>query len=166
MEFDYRNIRDEDHFENLVADYFRELAESSDNNIVSVDAKQTGIGTDGGRDILIELMFSDEVVTFKRKWVVQCKFRENNISPTEISSVNIPTLIHSYNADGYLLVCKKNPTSGTTGMFERLNDNCTGEYEYQVWNGDQFLRMCRVLENLHAMYFSEYHEWILNKRDK
>ena len=166
MKFDYRNIRDEDHFENLVADYFRELAENPDNNIVSVDAKQTGIGTDGGRDILVKLMFSDEIVTFTRIWVVQCKFRENNISPSEISSINIPTLIHSYNADGYLLVCKKNPTSGTTSMFERLDDQCIRQFEYKVWNGDQFLRMCRVMENLHSLYFSEYHEWILSKKEK
>ena len=166
MQLDFRNIRDEDHFENLVADYFRELASSPDNNIVSVDAKQTGIGNDGGRDILVELVFSDEIVTFKRIWVVQCKFRENNISPGEINSINIPTLIHSYNADGYLLICKRNPTTGTTNMFERLNENCISQYEYQVWNGDQFLRMCRLLENLHATYFSDYHEWIISKRNQ
>lgn len=164
MQLDFRNIRDEDHFENLVADYFRALADNPDNNIVSVDAKQTGKGADGGRDILVELVFSDEIVTFKRTWVVQCKYRENNISPGEIKEVNIPTLVHSYNADGYLLVCKSNPTAGTTSLFERLNEKCTNQYEYQVWNGDQFLRMCRVLEALHATYFSDYHDWILSIR--
>lgn len=166
MVFDYRNIRDEDHFENLVADYFRALAENPDNNIVSVDAQQTGIGNDGGRDILVELVFTDEIVTFTRKWVVQCKFRENNISPSEINSVNIPTLVHSYNAHGYLLVCKRNPTAGTTGMFERLNDNCRNQFEYKVWNGDQFLRECRMIENLHPMYFPEYNDWLISKREQ
>ncbi|MDH5382688.1 MAG: restriction endonuclease [Cyclobacteriaceae bacterium] len=170
MKFDYRNIRDEDHFENLVADYFRELAKNKENNIANVKATQSGKGTDGGRDILLEFEFSDDIVTFQRRWVVQCKFREDNISPSHINQIDIPTLIHSYSASGYLLVCKKSPTSGITNLFERLNENCKDEYHYEVWNGDQFLSKCEVLENMHPIYFSDYHtrknEWLAKKVNK
>lgn len=166
MKFDYRNIEDGEHFENLVADYFRDLKTERESSIVDVKVKQSGEGGDGGRDILVEFEISDEIVTFRRRWVVQCKFLETNVSPTHISKVNIPTLISSYNAVGYLLVCKKNPTVGITELFEKFMNNGESGCCYEVWNGDQFLKYCSARTNLHPTYFHDYDEWLRSKMTK
>ncbi len=164
MNLNFDEIRDGTHFEDLVAAYFKELKKGKKSNISNVRIKQSGVGTDGGRDILVEFDLYDEVVDFKRIWVVQCKFHESNISTLHINSINIPSLIHSYRASGYLLICKSNPTSGTTELFERLNDECKFKYHYECWTGEVFKSKLSVTENLHRHFFPAYHQFIENKR--
>jgi len=72
MKLDYDEISNGDQFEDLVAEYFKLIQKNEDQNITSVKVNQSGIGADGGSDILIELEFSDDITVFKRKWVVQC----------------------------------------------------------------------------------------------
>ncbi|NHN25178.1 restriction endonuclease [Flavobacterium jejuense] len=166
MNISYEEIKDGDHFEDLVAAYFRELKNSKENNITNVEVLQSGIGTDGGRDILIEFDLSDDIKIFKRKWIIQCKFHNDTISPAKIQTINIPTLIHSYKASGYLLVCKTNPTSGLTNLFERLNKECIYNYQYECWNGNQFLSKIYLKSNLHQVYFPKYNAYINALKNK
>jgi predicted helicase len=166
MKLDFEEIEDGTHFENLVAAYFNELKKDKNSNLFNVKINQSGVGTDGGRDILVVFDLYDAVVDFKRKWVVQCKFHESNISPSEINSINIPSLIHSYKAEGYLLICKRNPTSGTTDLFERLNKECKFNYHYECWTGNLFLNKLGTMESLHPQFFPKYHDFITSKRKK
>ena len=166
MKLTFDEIEDDKIFEELTASYFRELKESPDNNITGIEVKETGEGTDGGRDILIEFNLSDDIKVFKRKWVIQCKFREDSISPTHLKSVNIPTLIHSYNAQGYLLICKKRATSGVTELFERLNEQCKDKYHYECWNGSQFLSKLILQEKIQKLFFPKYYEYIQTFKPK
>lgn len=166
MTITYDEIMDGDQFEDLVASYFRELKDSKENNITNVEILQSGIGTDGGRDILIEFDISDDIKIFKRKWVVQCKFHNSTISPSNIQTVNIPSLIHSYGASGYLLVCKTRPTAGLTDLFENLNVNCSHRYQYEIWNGNQFLSKIYFKSNLHPIFFPLYNNYINSIKNK
>lgn len=93
-------------FENLVADYFREVKRDNEFNVDNVIVQQTGTGTDGGRDILVEFTVDDSIMTFTRKWIIQCNFYEKDVNKTHLSDINIPSLLHEYGAEGYLLVCK------------------------------------------------------------
>jgi predicted helicase len=164
MNLDFDQIIDGTHFEDLVTAYFNELKKDKNCNISNVKTKQSGVGTDEGRDILVEFDLYDAVVDFKRKWVIQCKFHNNNISPAQINSINIPSLIHSHRASGYLLICKKNPTSGTTKLFERLNKECKFKYRYECWTGANFISKLTFVENLHSQFFPKYHQFVENKR--
>lgn len=160
MEISFEEIKNGDHFEDLVAEYFRDLINESENNITNVKVNQSGIGTDGGRDILVEFDLSDDIKIFKRKWVVQCKFHEGTISPSKINTINIPTLVHSYRASGYLLVCKSSPTSGLTDLFERLNKDCKDDYNYECWTGNQFLSKLILREKIHGVFFPKYNNYV------
>ncbi|MBN8650736.1 MAG: restriction endonuclease [Cytophagales bacterium] len=60
-------------FEDLIANYFREVKRDNEFNIDDVIVQPTGTGSDGGRDILVTFTVDDSVMTFQRKWVVQCK---------------------------------------------------------------------------------------------
>lgn len=157
MSLDLNEIKDGDHFEELVAAYFKEL-KNGENNILDAKVMQSGIGADGGRDILVTYTIADGIKSFKRTWVIQCKFHKKNISPSAIKGVNIPSLVHSYEAAGYLLVCKKRPTSGLTGLFDKLNSKCKFKYKYEIWDGEQFKRLLLGDEQAKTIkqFFPEY----------
>lgn len=166
MNLTFDEIKNDKLFEHLTATYFRELEESNNNNITNVKVKETGEGVDGGKDILVEFDLSDDIKVFKRIWVVQCKFREDSVSPSHLKSINIPTLIHSYNANGYLLVCKKQATSGTTELFERLSEKCKDKYHYECWNGTQFLSKLMLNEKITQLFFPKYYSYLQTVKNK
>lgn len=161
MTIDFDEIKNDSHFEDLVISYFEDLKNEGIHNIVDINVMPSGIGTDGGRDILVDFKITDNITTFTRRWIIQCKFHSKNISTNKISDTNLPTLIHSYKATGYLLVCKKRPTSKLTDMFERLNKHCKMEYQYQIWSGEQFIRVILTKSNpqLLQQYFPNYYAY-------
>lgn len=147
------HIQDGDQFEDLVAAYFRALNDRSAESTIQVDVKPTGVGTDGGVDLLVDIHLTDEIETFTRRWIVQCKFLDVNVGPSHLRGYNVPTLINSQNADGYLLICKKRPTSGLTNMFNNLNENCDRNYRYVCWSGTTFESKIRPFEHLMSHFF-------------
>lgn len=149
-------------FESLVAAYF-ELLKDEDNNVFHVDVRSTGVGGDGGRDILVVFSVTDSVSTFERRWVVQCKFQEHAVSKSDLSNANIPSLIHEYGADGYLLVCKGRVSSTVSDMFERLNVECRFRYKYAIWDGEQFRQRLLIKHRLIQQFFPEYDEFLQSK---
>ncbi len=150
-------------FEDLVADYFREIQKDKilGGNIKDIEVHQSGAGTDGGRDILLVFQLTDSIVKFERKWIVQCKFYKGNVPPSKFSDINIPTLIHQYGADGYLLVCRKGVTSNVSKMFEDLRANCKFGYGYEIWKGSELkTRIGNLGESLIRKYFPEHFEYL------
>ena len=98
MQLDFSEIQDWQQFEDLALAYF-ELVKNEENNISEVFIEPSGIGSDGGRDILLTLTVNDSLITFKRKWVIQCKFYNSAVTKDKLSDINIPGLIHEYGAD-------------------------------------------------------------------
>jgi hypothetical protein len=160
MIFDFNEISDHRKFEDLVVSYFEDLKHEKGHNIVDVEVKPSGTGTDGGRDILLTLNVSDNIVTFKKRWVVQCKLHNSDISTDKISDINIPTLIHSYNASGYLLICRQKATSKLTELFERLELNCRFENKYTIWSGEQFKKRIITNTRIIKQFFPKYFEYL------
>jgi hypothetical protein len=151
-------------FEDLVADYFREV-QKEEKNIIEVRVQSTGVGSDGGRDILVTFRITDSIISFERKWVVQCKFYKAALTKSNLSTINIPTLIHEYGADGYLLVCKSDVTSKVTEMFENLERECKLDYRYMIWRGNELKSRLQVKPSLIERYFPEHYEF-LQRRSK
>lgn len=158
MTLDFNEIPDDKKFEDLVVSYFNDLKNEKEQKIIDVAVKPSGVGTDGGRDILVTFKVADGITTFDRTWVVQCKFHATNISTNKIADINIPTLIHSYNASGYLLVCRQKPTSKLTDLLERLETNCKFGHKYAAWDGEQFKRLILVKSKKEILqqYFPKY----------
>mgnify|MGYP000347905082 CR=1 FL=1 len=164
MKLSYQEISDWQVFEDLVAAYFKAIPKDESNNITEVKVEPSGEGPDGGRDILVTFRVDDSVQSFERIWVIQCKFYESAVSKTNLANCNIPTLIHEYQADGYLLVCKTGVTAGVSTMFENLNKNCKLQYQYDFWTGAQFLQKIMVAEEILNFYFPEYANYLKRNR--
>lgn len=165
MKLSFDEIQNDKQFEDLVAAYFENL-NIENLAITEILVEPSGVGTDGGRDILVHTRTRDMIpLFFKRTWVVQCKFHEENISTNKIADINIPTLIHSYKAVGYLLVCKQKPTSKLTNLFEQLEKNCTFGYRYQILSGERFLsRLSSSLQDSEPVirqFFPKYYSYLI-----
>lgn len=166
MTFDFGEISDHKKFEELAVSYFEDLKHEKGHGIVDVDVKPSGTGVDGGRDILVTLKVSDGVVTFERRWVVQCKFHDTDISTDKIADINIPTLLASYNASGYLLICKLKPTSKLTTMFENMEKENHYGQRFIVWSGEQFKRLILVKskKEIIQQFFPSYFEYCITHK--
>lgn len=161
---DYNEISDDKKFEDLIVSYFEDLKNENGHKIIDVTVKPSGSGVDGGRDILVSFIVTDTIIPFERRWVVQCKFHNSDISTYKISDINIPTLLYSYNASGYLLVCRKKPTSKLTELFEHLENNCNFENKYCIWSGEQLKRLILVKSKKEILqqYFPIYFNYCLS----
>src|SRR5436189_1732178 len=141
MTLSLNEIKNHERFEDLVASYFADLKNERVSNLIDIEVIPSGTGVDGGRDILIKLKCTDTISSYSRTWVVQCKYWNSSVSTKHIADINIPSLIHSYEASGYLLILKKRPTQKLTEHFEKLNQNCRFKYKYEIWPGEQLLRI-------------------------
>ena len=142
MQLSFDEIQDHKQFEDLVVAYYENLNNLTKLNTTEIRVEPSGVGADGGCDILVHARSKDIFLSnFKRTWVVQCKFHNADISTDKIADINIPTLIHSYKAVGYLLICKQKPTSKLTQLFERLEKKCTFGYRYKILSGEQLRSM-------------------------
>ena len=162
----FDEIKDWRQFERLARQYFEDLKNDPGNNIAHVEARPTGEGTDGGKDIIVEMTMADDIKTFSRTWIVQCKFRSRPVSPSDINEINIPSLVHSHQADGYLLICRSGPTSGITGLFDRLNEKCKHGYLYECWDGELFLSKLLHRHGILKLFFPKYYYFTESKEAK
>ncbi|MBL7987091.1 MAG: restriction endonuclease [Chlorobi bacterium] len=143
-------------FEELVVAYFKLLSEDRSNNVTEVIAGSTKIGPDGGVDVLVIFTMTDSLSQFKRTWVVQCKFHTKAIGQSQLSKINLPTLVQQYNAVGYLLICKTNPTTQVATQFKELSNPQT---QYLIWTGEEFKARLIEQPDIHKQFFPEYHAY-------
>ncbi len=159
-------IPDWQNFQQLVCGYFHAVKQDKEFNVDDVEVAVTGDGSDGGRDILVTLNVNDSINTFKRIWVVQCKFHNANISKSDLNDYNIPSLLHEYGAHGYLLVCRNSVTSPVSRMFEGLKANCPYKRSYAFWTGDDLLQRVRLKNNLIDHFFPKHSMFLKQQKVK
>ncbi len=168
MQLDFSEIKDSGQFEDLVAAYFEDLRNSNKEfpQVRDVETSTPGKGTDGGKDILVTFTINDTVATYYKKWLVQCKFHDDTLSPSDLKDDNIPTLIHSYGANGYLLVCKNDVSQKLVNLFERLEKECLFRYKYQIWKGNKLRQKIVSNTSLLKTYFPKYYSSISQNSPK
>ncbi|MCE7933255.1 MAG: hypothetical protein DYG96_01545 [Chlorobi bacterium CHB2] len=156
---DFDEITGPRKFEELVAAYFKSLPENRENNIATVGSMNpSSVGPDGGVDIVVTLNMTDSLSGFQRKWVVQCKFHESSVGIKALGAIQLTSLIEQYDAVGYLLICKTNPTTQLARLFKDLTENKNG-YQYLIWTGEQFKSRLLEQPSIHKQFFPEYHAY-------
>jgi len=80
----------------------------------------TGVGADGGRDLVITEQLKGELSSYSRKWLISCKHNANSgKSVGRDEETNIVDNCKAVKADGYILVCS---TQTTAAMVTRLQE--------------------------------------------
>ena len=158
-------ITDGQRFQQIVAEFFRCFKTESHNySIVDVNVEDSGIGTDGGCDILVEFVFEDIISKHTQKWIIECKCHKSAIGVKDINANNINMILKGKKADGYLLVCKKDASSSLKKLFKENNER--EEKKYYVWNGDQFWRQCIKFKSLIEAFFPDYYNRLFVKDEE
>lgn len=76
------------------------------------DVHWTGVGQDGGRDLVLTEKLKGDLSDHSRKWLVSCKHSANSGKSVGKSETgNITDDCRAIGAEGYLLVCSTQPTS-------------------------------------------------------
>ncbi|RYJ44287.1 restriction endonuclease [Flavobacterium beibuense] len=88
------------------------------------DTHWTGIGPDGGRDLIITEVLNGPLSKTTKKWVVSCKHYANSgrsVGREELGSPVEDCL--SIKADGYILVTSTQPSAPTVTRLEEIGNN-------------------------------------------
>lgn len=119
----------------------------------------SGVGTDDGIDLIASSTISDNIEKHSKKWIVQCKFYKGAVSPSHINDQNLPTLIYSNDATGYLLVVKKTITAKLARLFTRLNkvDEAKLKFKYVVWQESDIIAKVLGKTDIEKQFFPKYY---------
>jgi len=72
----------------------------------------TGVGTDGGRDLVVTESAKGPLAPFERKWLVSCKHKAHGNASVSIADVqDIPGACAAVGATGFLLATSTQPSS-------------------------------------------------------
>ncbi len=152
-------------FQHIVAEYFRCLKkESHSYSIANIQVEDCGVGPDDSCDILVEFFYEDVIDNHSNRWVVECKCHNENIKERDIDGHNIDMILKQHNANGYLLVCKKDASSSLKRRFNSLNKN--GSNRYVIWNGHQFWHKCIEFESFIKAFFPQFYNKYIVKDEK
>lgn len=84
----------------------------------------TGVGQDGGRDLVITEKLIGDLSEYKRKWLISCKHTANSgKSLGREQAGNIAEDCKAIGAEGYILVCSTQPTSSLVTRLEEIEKN-------------------------------------------
>lgn len=154
MKLSFDEIKNWAEFEDLAASYFRSQDEYNIEVRLSADNS-----ADDRRNLILSLNYDSPILSsFKQKWVVQCKFYDRDVRNSDFSDINIPSLIHEYNAVGFLLICREGVMHTLQQKFNNLEKNCKFGYVYRIWTGANFLDKITMQKSevVLTQYFSVY----------
>jgi Restriction endonuclease len=81
----------------------------------------TGVGPDGGRDLVLVEKSDGTLAPFQRKWLVSCKHYANSgqsVGLDDVSDIN--DACDAVGASGFLLACSTQPSSTVVRRFEEI----------------------------------------------
>jgi hypothetical protein len=95
----------------------------------------SGIGADGGRDLICYEERTSEFFNDKKTWLIQCKHKAhagNSVGVADLDDIIDSVTQHKANA--YLLVCSTYPSSAVINRLEGITKNETINIEATYWD--------------------------------
>lgn len=83
----------------------------------------TGVGQDGGRDLVVTEKLKGELSEYERKWLISCKHTANSgKSLGREQAGNITEDCKAIGAEGYILVCSTQPTASLVTRLSEIEN--------------------------------------------
>lgn len=116
-------------FEQLVRELLR---------VADASPAWTGKGVDQGRDLIAEETATGPIGSFRRRWLVQCRhYAHSGRSVGRDDLLSIVDDCRQANADGFLLACSTQPSSGTVTKLQEIANEPTNRLVTAFWDGVQ-----------------------------
>jgi hypothetical protein len=95
----------------------------------------SGVGSDGGRDLICEEVVPSIIMPHRNRWLVQCKHNAHGGKSVSLSDLDdIVTSCTQHQATGYLLACSTKPSSGVVQRLESITANPTSRITATYWD--------------------------------
>ncbi|MGG3562737.1 restriction endonuclease [Neobacillus rhizosphaerae] len=99
----------------------------------------TGVGPDGGKDLIFYERVPGKLAPFQRKWLVSCKHYAHSGQSVGLKDVSsIIDECEAIGAEGFLLVCSTQPSSSVVKRFEEIEGRRNLLIRY--WDGVELER--------------------------
>jgi hypothetical protein len=86
------------------------------------DVHWTGVGPDGGRDLVVIEKVKGPLSYFERKWLIQCKHKAHSGKSVGLNELDgIVDACRAIGAEGFLLACSTQPSASLVKRLEELN---------------------------------------------
>jgi hypothetical protein len=107
------------------------------------DVHWTGVGPDGGRDLVATERAKGALAEFSRKWLVSCKHKAHSRASVVMDDIrDIGDSCRAIGAEGYLLACSTQPASSVVKRLEELNK--AGGLLTVFWDGIELEKRLNV----------------------
>lgn len=111
----------------------------------------TGVGADGGRDLVATERTEGLLAPFKRKWLVSCKHKAHSGKSVVMADViDITDACKAVDATGFMLVCSTQPASSVVRRLEEISQH--GELLTVFWDGVEIEKRLNVPELFPLIY--------------
>jgi len=105
----------------------------------SFEVHWTGVGPDGGRDLVVTETANGQLAPFKRKWLVSCKHYANSGRSVCLDDItDITDVCEAAGATGFLLACSTQPSSSVVKRFEEIESR--GRIVIRYWDSVEIER--------------------------
>jgi Restriction endonuclease len=99
----------------------------------------TGVGPDGGRDLVIAERADGPLAPFERRWLISCKHQAHSGRSVALEEVrDISDACRAVDATGFLLACSTQPSSAVVRRLEELRTR--GDILTTYWDGIEIER--------------------------
>jgi len=99
----------------------------------------TGVGPDGGRDLVAIETATGQLGKFSRRWLVSCKHKAHGGASVGMDALSsITDDCKAVDATGFLLACSTQPSSGVVRRLEELSSS--GNLTTTFWDGVELER--------------------------
>lgn len=110
----------------------------------------SGVGPDGGKDLLCIEEDCSLFVKSSKKWLVQCKHKAKSGASVGVGDLDdIVTSCVQFNCEGYLLVTSTQPSSKVVERLEAITNNDTVNVLAACWDSVEIERKLRTPNQWH-----------------
>jgi hypothetical protein len=96
----------------------------------------SGVGPDGGRDLLIREPGLDFLGRKQRTWLVSCKDRAASGAAVGVSDLDpVADVTQQHGAHGFLLVCTTHPSAAVVERLRAIEATAKGALATHIWDG-------------------------------
>jgi hypothetical protein len=100
------------------------------------NAYWSGVGPDGGKDLIFDEPGNELLGKKRRRWLVSCK--DFSSSGRSVGVADLEPVVDTcaqHSADGYLLVCTTHPSSAATVRLDAIENASSGHPVTHIWDG-------------------------------
>src|SRR5687767_9665039 len=110
--------------------------------LMDLHPQWSGVGSDGGRDLLFDEPGLAVLGKKPRRWVVSCKDKSASGMSVGVGDIGpVVDVMHQHGAHGYLLVCTTQPSSGVVERLRAIETQAGGIRAAHIWDGATLERL-------------------------